>query len=106
LLELARGRFAACWVAGLSRRTDRRCRTGSRPASYRGDGGRRRALLSDGDKAEGLLAVAVDHLSRTRVRTQLAHTHLFDGQWLRRSRRRLDARRELDTAFGLARTFL
>jgi DNA-binding CsgD family transcriptional regulator len=60
-----------------------------------------RALLSEGEVAESLYRESLTHLARTRVRVELARTHLLYGEWLRRERRRLDARKHLRTALEL-----
>src|SRR5262249_45126057 len=57
-----------------------------------------RALLSDGDDADGHYRESIERLGRTRVRAELARSHLLYGEWLRRQRRRVDARAQLPAA--------
>jgi DNA-binding CsgD family transcriptional regulator len=59
-----------------------------------------RALLSEGEAAERLYRESIAHLAATRVRVELARTQLLYGEWLRRERRRLDARRPLRAALA------
>ncbi len=60
-----------------------------------------RALVSKGEVAAGLYREAIDRLSRTRLRVELARTRLLYGEWLRREGRRTDARAELRTAYEM-----
>ena len=62
---------------------------------------RARALLSDGNDAEGLFREALQHLSQARVRAELARVHLLYGEWLRRSNRRADARGQLTIGYEM-----
>jgi ATP/maltotriose-dependent transcriptional regulator MalT len=59
---------------------------------------RARALLSDGKAAERLYWEAIDHLTGSGLRPDLARAHLLFGEWLRRDGRRTAAREHLRTA--------
>jgi DNA-binding CsgD family transcriptional regulator len=59
---------------------------------------RARALLASDADAEALYLQALDHLNRSCVATDLAQAHLLYGEWLRRQRRRRDARAQLRIA--------
>jgi DNA-binding CsgD family transcriptional regulator len=59
---------------------------------------RSRALLSTGATAEQLYHEGLDHLGRGQMRVDQARVHLLYGEWLRRERRRTEAREQLRTA--------
>jgi DNA-binding CsgD family transcriptional regulator len=60
-----------------------------------------RALLADDTAADGLYHEAREHLRQTSAVPELARTHLLHGEWLRRQRRRRDARQQLRAAVDL-----
>jgi DNA-binding CsgD family transcriptional regulator len=62
---------------------------------------RSKALLSDGEEAQDLYRESIDHLQQSRATPQLARARLLYGEWLRRERRRRDAREELYLASEL-----
>ena len=59
---------------------------------------RSEALLAGPDGAQERYEEALPLLGRTRTAPQLARTHLLYGEWLRRQRRRREARDQLRAA--------
>ncbi len=78
------------WLAGQTRATTADWALGIQA--------RIRALLGDGQDTEDWYRESIERLGHTRVRTELARTHLLYGEWLRREGRRADAREQLRTA--------
>jgi DNA-binding CsgD family transcriptional regulator/tetratricopeptide (TPR) repeat protein len=62
---------------------------------------RSRALLSEGEDAERLYRAAIERLGLAPARAELARAHLLYGEWLRRERRRGEAREQLRNAHGM-----
>jgi DNA-binding CsgD family transcriptional regulator len=57
-----------------------------------------RALLSDGEAADGMYREAIERLSRTQLRPEAARARLLYGEWLRRENHRAAAREQLRAA--------
>ena len=107
-------KFAAMWslpelvesaartqAADVARDAVERLTESTRPAGTDwglGVEARSRALVSEGPVAEGLYREAVERLRRTKLRADLARSHLLYGEWLRREHRRSDARAQLQAA--------
>ena len=62
---------------------------------------RSHALLSVGAEAEAAYKEAIDRLDRTQIRGELARAHLLYGEWLRREKRRAEARSRLRVAHDM-----
>ena len=60
-----------------------------------------RALAGDGDIAEACYRESIDRLSRIRMRAYQARVHLLYGEWLRREKRRTEARQQLRRAYEM-----
>jgi DNA-binding CsgD family transcriptional regulator len=86
---------------GLAREAHRRLAEAAQPHESDfalGLEARCRALLSDGEAADGLYREAVERLSRTRLRPEAARARLLYGEWLRRENHRAAAREQLRAA--------
>jgi DNA-binding CsgD family transcriptional regulator len=59
---------------------------------------RGQALVDEGETAQDAYQESIARLKQSRAAVDLARTHLLYGQWLRRAKRRRDARHELRTA--------
>ncbi len=60
-----------------------------------------RALLAPHELADGLFTEAIERLERAQIGLHLARTRLSYGEWLRRAKRKLDARKQLNTAYEM-----
>jgi DNA-binding CsgD family transcriptional regulator len=65
----------------------------------------RSLALVDEHNPESLHIEAIERLGKTRMAVDLARGHLLYGEWLRRQRRRLDARKQLRVAHKMFSEF-
>jgi DNA-binding CsgD family transcriptional regulator len=103
LVEAA-ARSGAKDIAAEAHRRIREMADASGTDWVRGVEARSRALLSDGEAAERRYLAAIEHLVRTQMSADLARAHLLYGEWLRRERRRADARVQLEIAHRMLET--
>ncbi|MGZ4251110.1 MAG: LuxR C-terminal-related transcriptional regulator, partial [Solirubrobacteraceae bacterium] len=92
---------ARCGNARLARDALDRLAESTRPVGNDfalGIEGRCRALVTAGPAAEDLYCEAIDRLTRTRRRPELARAYLLYGEWLRCHGRPREARERLRTA--------
>jgi DNA-binding CsgD family transcriptional regulator len=87
-------------AAAALRRLEDRARSGS-TAWALGLQARSRALLSDRKDADALHREALERIGGSRSPLHLARARLLYGEWLRRERRRVDAREQLRAAHGV-----
>ena len=100
LIEAAVRAGAPELVAETDRRLAERSRASGTDWAL-GVAARSHALLVDDGRADDLYVEAIERLAGTRVAVELARAHLLYGEWLRRQRRRTDARMELRIAHDM-----
>jgi len=91
-------------AAETDRRLADRC-TASGTDWALGVAARSHALVAEDGRAADRYVEAIERLGRTHVAVDLARAHLLYGEWLRRQRRRVDARDELQIAHEMFTRF-